>query len=90
MTACPLKPLNAMEELCVLHRSPLLLSPLLRRGLGVEDATALAHNATLLYYAMRPYDKAISSPRAVLDRLSLKEIADHCRRLEERGEEEGP
>jgi hypothetical protein len=41
----------------------------------VEDAVALAHNAAALSRAMEP---PFDSPRAVLEQLSLGEIADWC------------
>lgn len=73
--------LSAKEQLAVLREYPGLVPGLCARGLGAEDALALAHNATLLFHAAAGF----SSPEEVLSRLSLGEIAAQCARYE-RGE----
>ncbi len=83
-----LKPLSATQELAVLRQAPALIPGLMRSGLSLEDAAALAHNATLLYYAFNSQNKEISSPKAVLEQMSLAEIADGCRQLGEAKKEE--
>jgi hypothetical protein len=72
-----MKPLSAREELAVRREAPGLIPGLCAKGLSLEDAVALAHNITLLYYAgaAKP---AFSSPEDVLERLSLAEIAAAC------------
>ena len=76
-----LKPLSATQELAVLRQAPALIPGLMRSGLSLEDAAALAHNAPLLCYALHPQQEEFSSPRAVLEQMSLEQIADGCRRL---------
>lgn len=76
-----LRPLTATEELAVLRQAPSLIPGLMRSGLSLEDAAALAHNATLLYYALRARREDITSPKAVLERMSLRQIAEGCHRL---------
>ncbi|MGI6402826.1 MAG: hypothetical protein ACOX0K_01105 [Oscillospiraceae bacterium] len=90
MSECtlPLQPLSATEELAVLRQAPSLIPGLMRSGLSLEDAAALAHNATLLYYALRSQRKDITSPKGVLEQMSLRQIAEGCRRLEERKKED--
>lgn len=74
-----LSPLSAAKELAVLRRAPALLPYLMGQGLSLEDAAALAHNATLVFYAQD--DPALKSPRQLLERLSLEEIAGAAREL---------
>lgn len=69
--------LCAREQLAVLRDYPSLIPGLCAGGLAAEDAVAVAHNAALLYYAMRPEAK-FSSPEEVLGRFSLEEIAELC------------
>jgi len=84
MSAPRLRPLNALEELDVLRRAPALLPLLLDKGLCLEDAMALAHNATLLFYAVAaPENARPGSPKAVLEAFSLAEIAALCEEFEE-------
>lgn len=81
MSLPSLVPLSAAGELAVLRRAPALLPHLMGCGLSLEDAAALAHNATLLYFALQ--DPQITSPRKVLERFTLEEIAAGARQLAE-------
>ena len=83
MRPANIRALCALEELNVLRRAPALLPLLLENGLRLEDAMALAHNATLLFYALDvPEDERPPSPRGVLEIFSLAEIAALCEEAE--------
>jgi len=73
-----LRPLCARRELEVLKRAPSLLPYLLKQGLEAHDAVALATNACLLFHALEDGHK---TPREVLERFSLSEIAFLCEAL---------
>jgi hypothetical protein len=77
--------LSAREQLELARDANGLLPFLLAKGLSAEDAVALAHNAAVLYKAMEP---RATSPREILERLSLGEIAEYCELYKqvERGE----
>jgi len=78
----PLQPLSARQELEVLRLSPALLPMLMRRGLGVRDAIALAGNACVVWFALG--EQRPARPEGVLERFSLGEIADICEELASR------
>jgi len=78
MSKITLRPLNARRELEVLKRAPSLLPYLLKQGLKVPDAVALATNACLLHLAL---EDGPGTPREVLERFSLSEIAYLCEAL---------
>lgn len=85
----PLFPLSASRRLRLERMFPALIPALTGQGLGLEDAVAVAHNAALLFLALRP-SPPLSCPEEVLERFSLREIAALCEqygRLES-GEEE--
>ncbi|MCL2857688.1 MAG: hypothetical protein FWE19_08245 [Oscillospiraceae bacterium] len=86
MSRAKLSLLNAKQELEVLRRSPTLLPVLLRCGLGVEAALALAGNACVVWAALG--DERPASPEGVLERYSLSEIAVLCEELESRSKTE--
>ena len=67
-----LKPLRARQELELPARARALLPFLLKRGLEVEDALAVAHNTCLLHAA---WDGATGHPAGLLDLFSLTQIA---------------
>lgn len=69
--------LCACGQLAVLREYPRLMPRLLGWGLGIEDAQALAYNATLLYRTAQ-VTPPLRSPAEVLDRYSLGEIAELC------------
>lgn len=79
MAEVVLHKLCTKEQLAVLRDYVGLVPGLCARGLGAEDALALAYNTTLLFYAGEDF----SSPEEVLSRLSLGEIAAACVRYEQ-------
>ena len=74
-----LRPLSARQELEVLRRAPSLLPYLMRYGLELDDALALAGNACLVHAAMVDGPKV---PFEVLEAFSLSQIAALCEALE--------
>jgi len=74
-----LRPLCARQELEVLRRAPSLLPYLLKYGLEIDEAMALAANACLVHAAM--VDKP-QSPFGVLETFSLSQIAAICEALD--------
>ena len=82
-------PLSAERQLSLEQSFPALLPALMGRGLGLEDALALAHNITLLFLALRPKEP-LMAPLEVLTNYSLGEIARLCEQYGrmESGEEE--
>ena len=74
-----LRPLSARQELEVLRRAPSLLPYLMRYGLELDDAMALAGNACLVHAAMEDGPKV---PFEVLEMFSLSQIAALCEALE--------
>lgn len=77
MITAALKPLNALQQLDVQRQYPALIPLLVKRGLSLENAAAVAHNATLLFYALEA-DSRATSAFEVLRRFSLEEIAELC------------
>lgn len=78
----------ASGQLEVLRQYPRLLPVLLIWGLEVQDAVAVAYNVALLHRAA-VFDPPVASPRALLDCLSLGEIAELCEQLQGGGEDCG-
>lgn len=82
------RPLTALQELNTSHQSTQLVPKLLALGVPLEEASALAHNLVVLFYALF-WENPLDSPWQVLERLSLNEIATLCQRyyaLEDSGE----
>jgi hypothetical protein len=66
--------LPAREQLELAKDVNGLLPFLLAKGLSPEDAIALSHNAAVLARVIEP----VASPRKILGRYSLAEIAEYC------------
>jgi len=81
-----LRPLHATDQLAVNRRWPALLPGLMRKGLSLQDAAALAHNVTFLFYALE-LDAPPRSPADLLDHFSLSQIARLCEAYRERAEQ---
>lgn len=69
--------LGAADELKLFRRCIRLLPALARRGAAPVDALAVAYNATFLFYSM-PRRAFLFSPKQILKRYSLAEIAQLC------------
>ncbi|MCL2056715.1 MAG: hypothetical protein FWH02_05805 [Oscillospiraceae bacterium] len=70
--------LSAADQLNILREYPGQIGGLISLGLAPEDAAAVAYNAAVLYYAIKP-DKPFSCIKDVLGRYSLGEIASLCK-----------
>ena len=79
MSGSVLRPLTARQELEALRRSPALLPMLMKSGLGVEDATALAGNACMAWLALG--EERPARPEQILEQFSLGEIAALCEQI---------
>lgn len=69
--------LSAKDELEMFRRSIRLLPALVRRGAAPLDALAVAYNVTFLYLHTRRENRFIT-PKKLLKRLTLSEIASSC------------
>ena len=69
--------LSAAQEISLLRGHPRMINYCVHLGLNLEDALALAYNSTLLYLALE-CEQPLASPRDVLERFSLSEIAALC------------
>lgn len=81
MNTVTLRRLSAGEQMAVEREHLLLLPMLLERGLGQDDAAALAYNTTLLYHAAA-LDSKPDGPAGLLELLSLGQIAALCEEYE--------
>lgn len=77
-TALPaFRKLSALDQLALNRESLRLLPLLLRQGLSCEDAVAVAYNAALLYRVVEA-SPPFATPRQVLERYDLEEMASLC------------